>query len=696
MSVLGVAVASDPSRSGGSQVANVVSGPEGVGVASTQLMLAEGSLAEGAGPAHGAAWHCSAPGSGGASATCNAAPPASSAPAPLASTPSWAKLTYPVPITRIGASMVYDAKDKYVLLFGGYNTSALGDTWKFSGGVWTHLSPGRAPSARYFAGMTYDVTDGYVLLFGGYSSTYLSDTWKFVTGVWTNLSLSTNPGGRYGAAMAYDAADGYVVLIGGVTSTGWAAPDTWTFAAGAWSNKSVLTPSPSPRTYASLDYDPADGYVVLFGGLNTTYGILGDTWTYAAGKWTLLSPSPTPPARAQAAMAYSALDGKLVLFGGVGTGVYYSDTWTFVAGTWTKIATAVHPSKRVEFAMADGTSTTNVLLFGGSGPVYYLNDTWTLHGLIWAKAIPRVPAAETGATMTYDEKDGYVLLFGGETSTGYSFFGTTWKFLHGIWTPLFPAVSPSARAFASMAYDQADGYVVLFGGMSRFGVALDDTWSFVGGVWTALPGDTSAGGVPGVSYPIGRFQSSMTYDAADGYLLLFGGTNTSYYSGVGYVGDTWSYSAGVWTNMTPTTPTATNTPSQRASTEMTYDSEDGYVLLFSGLQWNSISGYSSYADTWSFSAGVWTNLTSSMSASPPGVASGALVDDTYDGYPILWGGLTAGGAHITSSTWEFTGTGWVKLSPAAAAAAQSGFSMAFDPSDNEVVLLTVTGPTWTY
>ncbi len=126
---------------------------------------------------------------------------------------------------------------------------------------------------------------------------------------------------------------------------------------------------------------------------------------------------------------------------------------------------------------------------------------------------------------------------------------------------------------------------------------------------------------------------------------------------------------------------------------MTYDSEDGFVLLFSGFG----PGYGVFADTWSYSAGVWTNLTSTLSSSPPGLAEATLVDDTYDGYPLLWGGYNGSTAANYVTTWEFTGARWTLLSPASSPPVEIGpYSMAFDPPSHMAVMLTDPGPTWTY
>ena len=52
------------------------------------------------------------------------------------------------------------------------------------------------------------------------------------------------------------------------------------------------------------------------------------------------------------------------------------------------------------------------------------------------------------------------------------------------WAKQSPAASPSARIGAAMTYDAATGNVVLFGGEDSNGVALSDTWLWDGNTWT--------------------------------------------------------------------------------------------------------------------------------------------------------------------------------------------------------------------
>ena len=182
---------------------------------------------------------------------------------------------------------------------------------------------------------------------------------------------------------------------------------------------------------------------------------------------------------------------------------------------------------------------------------------------------------------------------------------------------------------------------MLFGGAGPTAV-LNDTWTFLRGVWAPVPTPVA---------PSARLDAAMTYDAADGYVLLFGGTSGVYLSSDA---DTWAFSAGVWSDLYITGPPA------RDSAAMTYDSEDGYVLLFGGENSYYLSP-TVYNDTWTFQAGAWTNLTGSLGFSPATITGAALVDDTYDGHPILYGGFNSTLGYLIGG-WVFSGTTWYSFS----------------------------------
>ena len=527
------------------------------------------------------------------------------------------------PAPRYGAGLAYDAKDGYVVLFGGaYPTSSCGaqkfyrDTWKFSAGVWSRLSPTTSPPARDNLMMTYDAMDGYVVLFGGaLPSKYFADTWAFSGGDWVQVISTHHPTAQGSAEMTYDAKDGYVVFYS------WADEDTWEYLGGAWTVLATTgtPPSPSDVGWGSMAYDARDGYVVLFGGFS-------GTWTYVGGAWTQLTPAVSPSYREVRDMAYDATDGYVVFFGGAIVSPL-GDTWTFVAEFWTQLP-LTYPSPRDSASMTYDAADGYVVLFGGYGPSGMLGDTWVFYNGVWANITPSVsPSPRLGASMTYDAKDGYVLLFGGNCY--YCSTNDTWKFLDGYWTNITPAVSPPARYGASMTYDAKDGYVVLFGGYGNAGY-LGDTWEFGAGVWTRLYPSASPGA---------RDDYGMTYDAKDGYVVLFGG-----YSAAGYYGDTWEFVGGAWTLISPLTA-----PGSREGPSMTYDAKDGYVLLFGGSYYN---------DTWTFAKGHWTDRTPSFS--PPGRFPVGVAYDNQTGYTVMFGGFSYTTGYL-ADTWTYVGAAWTPL-----------------------------------
>ncbi|MDE1820107.1 MAG: PKD domain-containing protein [Euryarchaeota archaeon] len=662
-----------PARS--SPKAGTVRGPLTVPDGASLLAQAESSLGGGAGPAQGQTLSCE-PVHVGGSAACSSSRAVLSPKLPDgASTPSWTETV--VPPQRSGAAMVYDAADGYVLLYGGSNaqSSTLTDTWKFLGGVWTPLSPSTYPSARTEESMTYDSVDGYVLLFGGLygSSTYLGDTWKFVGGSWTQLCSSCTITAREGAAMANDTADGYVVLFGGYNG-GYLA-DTWKFTGVSWTALSPPT-SPPARAYAAITYDEGDKYVVAYGGYGPS--LLGDTWEFFGGSWTEICSGLTCPLTARAApgMAYDEVDRHVVLFGGSRGGAI-SETWTYAAGTWTQISPATPPPPRYQMGAAYDAQDGYVLLFAGGGPPGYLGDTWTFASGSWT-TLPAEssPSQRQDASLTYDAADGYVLLFGGYTRVdgmgGYNFvLSDTWKFVAGGWTELYPTSWPAGRWGAAMAYDAADGYVVLYGGYNSSGLGMyyDDTWKYLAGSWTQL----CLGCGPRDEY------SSFTFDTIDNYLVAFGGTTGGPLQG------TWKFSGGVWSTLGPA-----SSPTARWGAAMAYDPVDHYVLLFGGYDGTTYDG-----DTWKFLGGQWTSL--GPSPVPSARQGASMVGDPADEYVVLFGGTT--GAGPLSDTWKWAGNAWTAWSPSTSPPPRFNGAIADDVADGYVVLFsgddgTTLGDTW--
>lgn len=341
-------------------------------------------------------------------------------PTPLQNSSStWLNITnlsIRLPVARGCYGSAYDPVAREIVLFGGCaagtetHNGLESDTWTFSQGVWTRLDlPG--PPGRQFPSMAYDALDGYVLLFGGDSNgVALNDTWAFSAGHWTSLSPPVSPPARTQAMSTYDTADQYVLLFGGYNTTSFSdQSDTWRFAAGVWSPISPANGTkPSARQSSSIAYDSGDREVVLFGGFKVTLlTASNDTWAYRAGQWTkLATPGLVPKAREQAAFEYIVPLNRTLLFGGDSVIAVLGDLWEFGNGRWTPLSKAPLPSARTETALVWDAADRYAVLFGGNatppnGPPAPLADSWTVGPNFTSSIEPFRPMIDVRQSVTY-------------------------------------------------------------------------------------------------------------------------------------------------------------------------------------------------------------------------------------------------------------------------------------------------------
>jgi hypothetical protein len=244
-----------------------------------------------------------------------------------------------------------------------------------------------------------------------------------------------------------------------------------------------------------------------------------------------------------------------------------------------------------------------------------------------------------------------------------------------------------------MAYDPSLGAVVLYGGYDGGkGHFYHDTWEYAGGNWShlvershpsadsglqlvydpALNGVLGFGGEApyGATYyndtwvfahgtwtdlnlavaPHPRSQYAMAYDSYDGEVVLFGGID----AGGRVLNDTWAFNGSAWSKV----HTATS-PLPRENGEMVFDAATNQTLLFGGYNPSYSVGGNSWSvgnDTWAFQSGAWTKL--NASGNPPPMAYEYLTN-LGNGTPILFGGQTPGyPVSYYVSTYEFYGSGW--------------------------------------
>ena len=354
------------------------------------------------------------------------------------------------------------------------------------------------------------------------SSGSTREVWELnpATTTWMDRSAPSNsPGQRSSHAMAADPVTGKVYVFGGQDIMGNILDDLWEWNGDKWVECSADI-RPTARMDAALAYDPARKSLILFGGTSgnyTYYGtteVLADTWEWNTGTraWTQLFPKVSPSQRSGHGMVTESARKKIILYAGYDSsgsmGIYpppyyypdagmYTDPnksdvweWDGASTTWTNRTTPT-------LSMPTGGSYPTMVFDEGRGKLTLLQPTGGYYGYgygysagdywEWDPASGAWSQKVTGealggglndAMVSYDSIRRRVVLLGMPmmTSTGYlsSFELDT---SGPTWYARPPSGEPSDRQYASMAFDNQRGVVVLFGGMAS-GLATDETWEY--------------------------------------------------------------------------------------------------------------------------------------------------------------------------------------------------------------------------
>jgi hypothetical protein len=161
--------------------------------------------------------------------------------------------------------------------------------------------------------------------------------------------------------------------------------------------------------------------------------------------------------------------------------------------------------------------------------------------------------------------------------------------------------------------------------------------------------------------------------------VLFGGEGDA-----GLLNDTWTLSDATLQWQTVNQPV---NPDPRTGHAMSAFPGQGYVL-FGGLTRPSVGQDALVNDTWFWTFGQWTQLTTAFAA-PPARFGHAMATDRIAKQIVLFGGRGATG--VLGDTWlldlnTLQSTGWQKLNPANSPLPRFGHTMTFDTQRNKIVL----------
>ena len=234
--------------------------------------------------------------------------------------------------------------------------------------------------------------------------------------------------------------------------------------------------------------------------------------------------------------------------------------------------------------------------------------------------------------MAYDAANGQVVLFGGGACYQACLLDETWTWDGDDWSERRPEHSPPPRFGPGMAYDAARGHVVLFGGFDGSSI-LDDTWTWDGTDWAQRSP---------AHIPPPRWQPGIADDSGLGQVVMFGGGDFS-----NYLNDTWTWDGTDWAERTPA-----HVPPAAFGPAMSYDAARGQVVNFGGF-----NGFSFLSETWTWDGADWTHrypVHSPMPRFGPGMAY-----DAARGETVLFGGYDGDSPlSLLGDTWAWDGTDW--------------------------------------
>jgi hypothetical protein len=455
---------------------------------------------------------------------------------------------------------------------------------------------------------------------------------------WKNLDKRSQPPGAFAGTMVYDEARSELVMFGGSGQT--AAPvGTWLNDGSGWRRAATST-EPESRFGAFMAYDALRERTILFGGYvfdaQQDRNLPSDeTWAWDGHSWTELTPTASPSPRSFGSMAYDRSHGEIVLFGGVsrteaGQIEELSDTWTFDGSTWAPEPTTNGPSARYGAGLTWNDKVGEVVLFGGSGPGHGVPCTINL-----VVCFKLDPTAKGDDGMKND----------------------TWTWDGSAWTQIVTQNAPTKRSGMGMASDPVTGNVVIFGGVN-IAELFEDTWSFDGTDWVEITPTES---------PEARFDPVVATDPQRG-IVLFGGHRISYLGS-----DTWVFDGSKWASAD------VPTPKPRFGASLVYDDARGEMVLFGG------DADHVFGDTWTYKDS-WERLSPQLSP-PPRAQAGEAFDAERD-VTVVFGGQDSG-ANDLGDTWTFDGANWTEHRsplPILSPLARRGPAMTYDPIRKEVVM----------
>ena len=250
--------------------------------------------------------------------------------------------------------------------------------------------------------MGYDSTLGAILGVGQSNSSSV-ETWTYAAGYFNRSAPVRSP--PHVGALVGDPSTGGMILLDRQTEP----MTSWRYSAANWT---YIASNASPAGMAengSAAYDPALHLVILV-------GMGGYTWTFNGTQWANVSASQRLPVAGSLGgveVVYDSFLGEIIALASVGTSLPSVSTFTFNSSGWAALCAHCGPDPSDALLVADDPHQFGLLAFGWNGSLP-ANRTWLLEKQNWTpEVLGGSPEPRLGGALAYDSADGYLLLYGG-------------------------------------------------------------------------------------------------------------------------------------------------------------------------------------------------------------------------------------------------------------------------------------------
>jgi Galactose oxidase, central domain len=338
------------------------------------------------------------------------------------------------PAARSGAAIAYDADTGQVVMFGGLGVNgSLGDTWIWNGANWAEPHLSLSPLTRFGASMVFDSKLHGLVLFGGEPDQPISTseqrnlnaTWLWTGTGWRRLDTAHIPtsndltGIGVLGSMAFDAATGRVVLVtlaNGIHFVACSAK-TWTFNGSDWRLEDPATPLPA--TAVAVVDEAQTGHIVAVLHARAAVvpsGVAGtscpagspearvlpqsSTWRWTGSNWVEISSGTEPEG---SALATTPIELDPVSGAAMVVTDNNEQLWSWDGVRWAEVpGSGTGPVPRAgSMQTIDGEG--RVVLYGGvdQRSNAYEFDTWVWNGSRWQRSVGPAPQTSTPSPVSF-------------------------------------------------------------------------------------------------------------------------------------------------------------------------------------------------------------------------------------------------------------------------------------------------------